>query len=528
MKDRDDPRAALCVAVAAGRVAAIGAASVLSGHWPPALAVLGLACAICLSFIRTTILAWSLITVDVAAAIVLGLSAEPGTFSHIAAGGAAAQAGAAFGWMGVLAGLPAAVVAWWAPLFGVLTAGLARLWREIMVRRARAVQAAAAAERARLAREMHDSLSKTIDAIALGAAALPHMLGEPDRATRLAHTLRDGSLVAARDARDLIDELRSPAAFQLAEDIPRICREWTVAAGVPVEVKVGGLDLATPVAAELAWILREALRNTAAHARARRVRVTLAGDADDVTLTVEDDGIGLAVVPEPAQLLRAGHHGLVGMAERARVGGGFLHVGVSSLGGTRIAATVPRDAAPPLTGLPIRWRIGVIAAAAAGCGALIVVLSAAAPKTPPSSAAPLPPASPSASAPAAALPSLSPSLSRSPRPSPAPALSCHVKYAKQSQWKPGFVADITITNTGRTAIDGWRMTFTYTAGQKMTNGWNAIVTQEGPVIVAEAAGGNTRIGPNGSLTFGLQGTWNGRNPAPAAFVLNGVRCSTPY
>jgi cellulase/cellobiase CelA1 len=112
--------------------------------------------------------------------------------------------------------------------------------------------------------------------------------------------------------------------------------------------------------------------------------------------------------------------------------------------------------------------------------------------------------------------------------SPSAVLSCHVKYAKQSEWKPGFVADITVTNTGALAIDGWEMTFAYTAGQKMTNGWNAIVTQEGDTIRAEAAGGNTRIDPNASLTFGLQGTWSGRNPMPSAFVLNGVRCSTPY
>ena len=82
-----------------------------------------------------------------------------------------------------------------------------------------------------------------------------------------------------------------------------------------------------------------------------------------MTLTVEDDGIGLAVVPEPAQLLHAGHHGLVGMTERARVCGGALHLDVSPLGGTRIAATVPRDAAPHATGLPMRWRVAVIAAA---------------------------------------------------------------------------------------------------------------------------------------------------------------------
>ena len=308
---------------------------------------------------------------------------------------------------------------------------------------------------------MHDSLSKTIDALALGAAALPHMLGEPDRATRLAHTLRDGSLVAARDARALIEELRTPAAFQLAEDLPWICREWTAAYGVPVEVKVSGVDLAPPVAAELVWILREALRNTARHARARHVRVTLAGHGDRATLTVEDDGVGFAVVPEPAQLLHAGHHGLVGMAERARVCGGSLVVNASPLGGTRIAASVPRNVATASTALPMRWRIGVTAAVAASCGALVVALSSTTPHTPPSIAAPLPAQSPTSS------PVAGPTPSAVASPTPSPSLACRVKYAKQSEWNAGFVADITITNTGGVPIDGWQMTFAYTAGQKI-------------------------------------------------------------
>lgn len=525
MKDRDDPRAALSVAVAAGRIAAVGAISVLSRQLPPLLVAAGLLIAVSLCFTRRTAAVWALVGVDLTTALVYGLMHEPSTAGHIAIAGASAQAGAALGLAGVIGALPTVWIAWWAPIAGLVTAGLARLWRELMIRRARTVQAAAAAERARLAREMHDSLSKTIDAIALGAAALPHVLGEPDRATRLAHTLRDGSLLAARDARELIDELRSPAAFQLTEDLPRICREWTAVHGLPVDVRVTGLEPTDPIPAELAWILREALRNVAAHARASRVLVTLAGQSDHVALTVEDNGIGLAVVPEPAQLLHAGHHGLVGMAERARVCGGSLSAGLSPSGGTRIAAVVPAKAAPQPMGMPLVWRIGAIAAVAAGCGALVVVLSTAVPKAPPSSAAQIPLPSTVATSPShAAVPV--PSQKRSPQPSP--TLSCHVKYAKQSEWVPGFVADITVTNTGARPIDGWRMTFKYTAGQKMSNGWNAIVTQNGSTVTAEAAGGNTRIAPNASLTWGLQGTWKDRNPVPAEFLLNGVRCSTPY
>jgi hypothetical protein len=228
------------------------------------------------------------------------------------------------------------------------------------------------------------------------------------------------------------------------------------------------------------------------------------------------------------------------MAERARVCGGALLVDVSPLGGTRIAATVPRKAAPAATGLPMGWRVAVTAAAAAGCGAVIVMLSAAAPgPTPPSGLTPTAASStvtlptipePSGSAPPVVQPSAAPPVSSpSPPASPAPAaLSCHVKYAKQSEWKEGYVAHITLTNTGTKPIDGWRMTFALGSGQKVTNAWNAIVTQNGKAITAEGTSSTSRIAPDASVMFGFQGTRSGRNPVPPSFVLNGVRCSTPY
>ena len=130
MKDRDDPRAALSVAVVAGRVAAIAAASVLSGQLPPAFVTLGLAAAICLSLTRRTGYIWVLVALDLTLALAFGLTNDASTLSRIAIAGAAAQAGAALGVPGAVSALPTAMVAWWAPIGGVLLAGLGRLWRE--------------------------------------------------------------------------------------------------------------------------------------------------------------------------------------------------------------------------------------------------------------------------------------------------------------------------------------------------------------------------------------------------------------
>ncbi|WP_344140421.1 sensor histidine kinase, partial [Luedemannella flava] len=200
--------------------------------------------------------------------------------------------------------------------------------------RARAQEAAAALERARRALEMHDSLAKTLDALALGAAALPLTLAEPTRASQLAQTLREGTLDAARDARELLSELRSGTlTLPLADAVRTIADEWGRRGW---RVEVDAQDVAAPptIRYELCWILREAMRNVEAHAAASAVHVGLRRDGRLLRLTVEDDGAGFDVPSDLHTLPRAGHHGLVGMTERARASGGTLEVRRRPGGGT--------------------------------------------------------------------------------------------------------------------------------------------------------------------------------------------------
>src|SRR5579872_4212547 len=61
----------------------------------------------------------------------------------------------------------------------------------------------------------------------------------------------------------------------------------------------------------------------------------------------------------------------------------------------------------------------------------------------------------------------------------AATLGCSVAYSTQSQWAGGFVANLVISNTGASAINGWTLTFTFPGDQKVTNAWSATVTQSG-------------------------------------------------
>ncbi|MEH1122875.1 rhamnogalacturonan lyase family protein [Micromonospora sp. CPCC 206061] len=105
------------------------------------------------------------------------------------------------------------------------------------------------------------------------------------------------------------------------------------------------------------------------------------------------------------------------------------------------------------------------------------------------------------------------------------AAGCRVDYAISSQWSGGFGANVTITNLGD-PINGWTLTWAYTAGQTVTQAWNATVTQSASQVTATNASYNGAIATNANVAFGFNGSWNNSsNPVPATFTLNGTACT---
>ncbi|MEV0940750.1 cellulose binding domain-containing protein [Micromonospora wenchangensis] len=107
----------------------------------------------------------------------------------------------------------------------------------------------------------------------------------------------------------------------------------------------------------------------------------------------------------------------------------------------------------------------------------------------------------------------------------AAAAGCRVDYKISSQWGGGFGADVLVTNLGD-PINGWTLTWSYTAGQQVTQAWNATVTQSGAQVSAKDAGYNAALGTNGTVNFGFNASWNNAsNPPPDSFALNGTTCT---
>jgi hypothetical protein len=103
--------------------------------------------------------------------------------------------------------------------------------------------------------------------------------------------------------------------------------------------------------------------------------------------------------------------------------------------------------------------------------------------------------------------------------------NCKVTYTK-NEWQGGLTADITVTNTGSTPINGWTLAFGFPGDTKVTSAWNATVTQSGATVSAKNMSYNATLAAGGNVSFGFQGTWSGNDATPTAYTLNGAGCTT--
>ncbi len=197
-----------------------------------------------------------------------------------------------------------------------------------------------AEERARIAREIHDTLAQGLTAIALHVeSALPHLEDDPRRArARLTRAL-ETTHASLEEARRSVLNLRAgpPAGTSLVEALGAVGRAMTAETGVRVYVSALRAEpLPLPVEAELFRIAQQAVANIRAHASAHEVMVTLRRRGHTVSLSIRDDGRGF----DPS-VIEPGRHGLVGMRERAALVGGRLRVRSRRGGGTTITASIP-------------------------------------------------------------------------------------------------------------------------------------------------------------------------------------------
>jgi signal transduction histidine kinase len=215
-------------------------------------------------------------------------------------------------------------------------------------------RAAAASERARIARELHDVVAHHVSVMAVQAGAARRVVAtQPDRARDAVEAIEGTARQALTELRRLLGVLRRGDRPAGPEPGPALApqpglgelealAEQARRAGLRFELVTEGEPRPLPAAIDLSAyrIVQEALTNTLKHANAARARIAVRYGRDEVELTVADDGRGIVDADE----LAAGGHGLIGMRERVALFGGDLTIGPRPGGGLRVAARLPVEA----------------------------------------------------------------------------------------------------------------------------------------------------------------------------------------
>jgi signal transduction histidine kinase len=252
-----------------------------------------------------------------------------------------------------------------AALFAGLTAASGSRYLAWMDERARRLEVerdqqaviAAAAERTRIAQELHDIVSHSLSVvITLADAAAVVGRADPERGAEAMNEVSEMGRRALSDMRAMLGVLRTdeppaalapqPGVAQLDELVDRIR-----GTGLAVDLTVEGAPFPLGAAAELTVyrIVQEALTNTLRHAAARHAEVTIGYDAPRLHVRVADDGTAAAAGRTAGG--RRGH-GIEGMRERAALHGGEVRAGPAPGGGWLVRVTLQPALSRPATAIP--------------------------------------------------------------------------------------------------------------------------------------------------------------------------------
>jgi signal transduction histidine kinase len=211
---------------------------------------------------------------------------------------------------------------------------------------AAAVTQAQEEERLRLGHELHDD---TVQSLVVLAQDL-------DRAQKNLPANAEGlheSLTRMREITySIIDHLRRyvsdlrPVYLEdlgLIPALEKLVDDLALSQNIDAQFNVAGEATRLNPDVELAIfrIVQEALKNAEQYAHASLVRVRMQFESGELTVVVEDDGVGFEAPEAPRELTESGHYGLIGMQERALLIGGSLHIGSQRGEGTRIVFSLP-------------------------------------------------------------------------------------------------------------------------------------------------------------------------------------------
>lgn len=230
-------------------------------------------------------------------------------------------------------------------------------YREVARTVAARREAAAEAERLRIARELHDVLAHSLSQISVQAGVGLHLFDtRPEKARESLEAIKATSGQALEEVRGVLGFLRGPDGYAARSPEPDLARipllvDTYRRAGLRIDYDPE-LASVPSAAVQLALyrIVQESLTNIGRHAQATAASIHLAEEDGWYVLTVRDDGRGLPAGSDPGA---EGGKGMLGMRERAELLGGRFDVRSGDGGGVVVEARIPRAApSAPRTGDP--------------------------------------------------------------------------------------------------------------------------------------------------------------------------------
>lgn len=214
---------------------------------------------------------------------------------------------------------------------------LARLNRELEAARHELAETAVAEERARIARDLHDTLGHSLSVIALKSELARRVLpSDPGRAADEIADVERTAREALASVRETVSGYRQPTlAMELAG-----AREALRAAGIAGTVEPAPEGLPRDVDALLGWAVREGVTNVLRHSEARSASIRVVEGDGRLGVEITDDGRGSSTAAAGVTPGASGN-GLAGLRERADRLGGGIEAGPLPANGYRLCVTVP-------------------------------------------------------------------------------------------------------------------------------------------------------------------------------------------
>jgi signal transduction histidine kinase len=196
-------------------------------------------------------------------------------------------------------------------------------------------------ERRRIAREMHDDWTQRLAILSIDLARLEKHLGAPDKALPLLRLMQQSLVALSEDVHALSRQLH-PSILDdlgLVEALRSECASFSRREGIAVVYRAEAVPSNVPkdIALAVYRVAQEALRNLAKHAAVNEAWVTLSAQGPELSLRVEDHGVGF----DPAKLRAEPGLGLSSMHERVRLIQAQLSVTSACGGGTTVEVRVP-------------------------------------------------------------------------------------------------------------------------------------------------------------------------------------------